>query len=592
MLHEILESIHKGEIQLPDFQRDWVWDDDHIRSLIASVSTSYPIGVIMVIEAGGDRAQFKTRLVKGVHLPDSEVKPAQLILDGQQRLTALYLALRSRGPVPKHTEEDKTRRVYYLDIEKCLDPDSERLDAVISLPLERILKSDFGRQIDLDVTTREKEYETGLFPLALMFDAAGFMEWKTGCERHFAYAREKLEILASFSTQVWLPFQRYRVPVIELLKATPRDAVCQVFERVNTGGVTLSVFELVTAMFAAHDYQLRMDWHDRKERLHKYDQLRGLDATGFLTAVTLLSSYARKQLNAGAVSCKRKDILKLTLDEYKANADSVERGMIAAMQLLTREKIFDARTVPYRTQLIPLSAVCAFIGDRFDQDAIKQKLARWYWSGVFGELYGGSTETRFSMDIQDVIAWLDGGDEPRTMRDANFTPVRLLTLQSRLSAAYKGLMALLMQKDRSRDFFSGNSIDLHSYFDLAVDIHHIFPKFYCDKQGIERQKWNSVINKAPISSQSNRSIGGLAPSAYLDRIDSAGIVDKNDLDDILRSHLIDPELLRTDDFDGFIRDRGMRLLDLIEKAMGKAVTGRDADEVIAAFGLALSHDAE
>ena len=167
---------------------------------------------------------------------------------------------------------------------------------------------------------------------------------------------------------------------------------------------------------------------------------------------------------------------------------------------------------PYTTQLIPLSAVCAFLGDRFEQDSAKRKISRWYWCGVFGELYGGANETRFALDLPDIVRWLDGGDEPRTITDSGFATTRLLTLQTRNSAAYKGLMALLIQRG-SRDFKNGDPIELTNYFDEAVDIHHIFPANYCEKQKLPRPKWNCVVNKAPLTAATNRTLGGRAPSA-------------------------------------------------------------------------------
>ena len=88
--------------------------------------------------------------------------------------------------------------------------------------------------------------------------------------------------------------------------------------------------------------------------------------------------------------------------------------MIDSAKLLAREKIFDNATLPYVTQLIPLAAICAVLGNRYEEDPVKRSLCRWYWCGVFGELYGGANETRFAYDMQDVLAWLDGGDEPRT----------------------------------------------------------------------------------------------------------------------------------------------------------------------------------
>lgn len=496
-LQDTLEKIHKGEKQLPDFQRGWVWDDNHIRSLISSVSMSYPIGAVMLMETGGDGLRFRPRLVEGVVL-DADAEPQMLILDGQQRLTSLYLALRSKQAVPTKTEKGKEiKRFYYLDIAKCLDPDEDRFDAVLSVPDDRKVISDFGRKVDLDISSEELEYETGLFPLSIIFDPSKYSSWRRGYQRKFRNDDAKLDQFDDFESQVIYRFQQYRIPTIELLRETPKEAVCQVFEKVNTGGVSLTVFELVTATFAADDYNLRDNWDARCERLSAYGPLQGVDATDFLTAITLLSSYQRHKLSGSSVSCKRRDVLRLTLDEYKKNSDMLEEGFVKSARLLIREKIFDNKNLPYQTQLIPLSAICAVLDDRFEDDAVKNKILRWYWCGVFGELYGGANETRYISDIQDVLSWMeDTGNDPRTIRDANFNPVRLLGLQTRLSAAYKGMMVQLM-KQGSFDFINGDPIELTTYFDNAVDIHHIFPKNYCQKQKYAKSHWNSIVNKSP-----------------------------------------------------------------------------------------------
>ncbi|MGB4450736.1 MAG: DUF262 domain-containing protein, partial [Tepidanaerobacteraceae bacterium] len=88
-LLDILEEVHCGKIQLPDFQRGWIWDDDRIKGIIASVAKSFPIGAIMLLETGNENVRFKTKPIEGVKLND-EVKPDLLILDGQQRITSLY----------------------------------------------------------------------------------------------------------------------------------------------------------------------------------------------------------------------------------------------------------------------------------------------------------------------------------------------------------------------------------------------------------------------------------------------------------------------------------------------------------------------
>lgn len=584
LLSELLSDIHLGKIQLPDFQRGWVWDDDHIRSLIASVTLSYPIGAVMLLETGGEDVRFKSRLIEGLSLHRIP-NPEKLILDGQQRLTSLYASIINKDNVFTKTDKGKEIKVfYYLNMEKCLDENTDRLDAVISIPADKKIKSDFGRIIELDLSSQQKEFENLYLPINILLDTVAYSNWKNSFMEYFRYNAEKIKFLNKFDQQIWLPIQKYRVPVIELLKETPKEAVCQVFEKVNTGGVSLSVFELVTATFAVDNFELRKNWEEIAVRLKDYKVLQGFDNTSFLTAITLLSTYNRSLTNeSGAVSCKRKDVLKISLSDYLTYSEKIERGLIESAKFLAMEKIFDSSSLPYSTQLIPLSTIIAVLGDRFHNVSVKQKVQRWFWSGVFGELYGGANESRFAFDLPEVVRWIDLGDEPRTIKDSSFNPLRLLSLQSRLSAAYKGLSALIL-KSGSKDFISGENIDLNSYFDINIDIHHIFPRNYSEANNLKKSKWNSIINKTPLSARSNRIIGGKSPKEYLYGIVRNHNIIENDLNEILKTNLINPEFLWRNKFDEFIRDRAANLLNLIEKATGKTIQGRESDEVINEFG--------
>ena len=224
------------------------------------------------------------------------------------------------------------------------------------------------------------------------------------------------------------------------------------------------MFSSWSPISASNGFNLRKDWEARRQRLAEQDVLSEVDATTVLTAITLLATYKRHQRDPqNAVKCTRKDVLKLSLHEYREYADKLETGFNLAARFLAREKVFDTELLPYTTQLIPLSAICTVLGDRFEQDAVRRKLAQWYWSGVLGGLLGGANESRFAFDLPEVMAWMDGGEQPRTLRNASFSPTRLLSMQSRLRAAYKGLMALLM-KAGSHDFLSGDPIEIASYF--------------------------------------------------------------------------------------------------------------------------------
>ena len=231
--------------------------------------------------------------------------------------------------------------------------------------------------------------------------------------------------------------------------------------------------------------------------------------------------------------------------------------------------------MPYTSQLIPLSVAYAIDPNLWFNINNKKKLEKWFWCGVFGELYGGANETRYVNDIQGLMAWVkDDNAEPDTVQRSNFHATRLQQLYTRNSAAYKGVMALIL-KAKALDFISGSEMDFASYVEEATDIHHIFPQNYCEKQGIDRALWNSVINKTPLYARTNRIIGGVAPSRYISSLERNHNVAAENLNIYLASHQIDVEAIRNDDFDTYFKGRRDALLDLIEQATGKPISGRD-----------------
>ena len=593
-LAQLLDRAVGGELQLPDFQRGWVWDDDHIRSLLVSISLSYPIGAIMTLSAGNPNVKFKTRPIEGVRL-EKKKTPDLLLLDGQQRLTSLLQALKSRGPVDTRDQRGKPRkRHYYANIDACIDASVDREEiGIVGVPADRIVRSDFGRKVDLDLSTRDQEIATGRFPLDIVLDAEKTMDWM------MAYLHsdpgdqpDRLTKWKRFNDEVIKPFTFYQVPTIALAKSTPKEAVCQVFEKVNTGGVTLTVFELLTATYAADDFQLREDWAARHERLAQHDQLlKKVDNTTFLQIVTMLATYDRRQsylqkhaeddsAQAPAVSCKRRQVLRLPLDDYKRWADVAERGLRRTVPFLHTNCIFRHRDLPYRTQLVPLGTIFGWLQERAESYASQQQLGKWYWCGVLGEMYGGATETRFANDVQDCIAWIeDPADNtvPRTVQEAQFQAGRLLTLRTRNSAAYKGLYALQM-KQGGRDFKTGRRIDVYAYVEDAIDIRYVFPRHWCIKKEIEAGLSDCIVNKTALDAYTSRQIGGNPPSIYLPRLEKQDGIEPQVLDGFLRTHDIDPVALRRDDFPQFFNQRFESLLRHVERAMGKPVNrepGRD-----------------
>lgn len=584
-ISEMLKEIEAGKTQLPDFQRGWVWDDDRINSLLASVSMAFPIGALMTLQTGGEGVRFKPRPVEGTEARLASLDPEILILDGQQRLTSLFQALVSGRPVQTRDAKGKQlARWYYIDMQAAVSTNGDREEAILSVPEDKIVKT-FGGQPALDVSTPEKEYEQCMFPAANIFDAA---PWRRRFNQYWDHDSEKSDLYDRFESQVLERFKQYNVPVIKLTKETPKEAVCLVFEKVNTGGVSLTVFELLTAAFAAENYQLRDDWRGREERLKKaHPVLHTLQSDDFLQAVSLLVTQERRreaemrqeaQERIPGIGCKRRDILRLTVADYETWADRVEDGFIRAARFLHQQKIFRSKDLPYRTQLVPLAAVLVSLGRDGETEGARQKLARCYWCGVLGELYGGAIETRFARDLPELVNYVEGGPEPTTISDGNFAANRLLTLRTRNSAAYKGLYALLM-RDGGRDFRTGEPIEVQTYFDDKMDIHHIFPEKWCKGAGIDPRIYNSIINKTAIAARTNRKIGGKAPSIYLQTLGRDANVDQSEMDRILASHRIPATELRRDDFSAFFSERAELLLQRIEAAIGKPIARDEAFRV-------------
>jgi hypothetical protein len=587
-LSKLLEQISEGKIQLPDFQRGWVWDDSHIRSLLVSVARSFPVGSIMLLETGGP-VRFQIRPVEGVQIPSNAVTE-HLILDGQQRLTSLTQVLRLSEPVMTRDEKKRPLRLhYYFDMEKALNGALE--DSVFAVDEQKTLRKNFGRDVVLDLTTRELEFSAFCFPCSEILDSDS---WEEGL---MEYDAAKFARYMEFRRKVLNAFREYQVPVIELKKETSKEAVCLVFEKVNTGGMPLSVFELVTASYAADGFNLRDDWlgmagrpePGRHRRLAMKPLLRDLEPTDFLQGIALLHSYERRKADlaakrtgkeVAAVSAKREYILSLPLDAYMRWAEPLTGGFLEADRFLRMEGFHHPRFLPYRSQVVPLAVLMVYLQERWLEPVIRQKLARWFWSGVFGELYGSAIETRIGLDVQDVLAWIHQPDaqEPTTVVAAGFQASRLDTLRSRTSAAYRGLYVLL-QREGAQDFFWKARILELDRDECRMDIHHIFPRHWCEQRGIEPRVFNSIVNKTAISYKANRMIGGKAPSEYLQQIQRHAQVQLDDsgLDAIVATHLIDPAFLRADDFASTYEARKRAILAVVERAMGKtSVTSNES----------------
>lgn len=550
-LMELFDRIDRGDLQLPDFQRTYSWDVDRIRSLIVTVLRGYPIGVFMALDTRDAPVSFRARPVSGA--PNTKTPPGMLLLDGQQRLTTLYHCLRGDGFVDTVNPQGRSiRRRFFVDASRAICNDVLPDDAVFAVDEHDRVRSHFGPET----------LEGGqLVPVADLLGASDLL---------FDLAGRSVDrgLVRSFFDEVVYPLGTYQVPMIRLSRRTAHSGVGSIFAQANSAGLQMDVFDLLTAVFGAQDpdFSLPREFAAVAAKLKRYPALDAIGRTEFLIAVSLLVT-ARK----GAPSGTREDILKLTLEEYRSAARDVTITFQEAAEFLMQRCIFSRDQVPYTEQVISLAVILALLSDTpraLAQVEAWDRLNRWFWCGVFGELYASDAVIhRMAYDVGHVPAWVCDrtAELPRTVSDASFDPASLDT-RDKDSGIYRGIFALLMAKN-ARDWRTVSPFDRWTWSELKPEFTRIYPARWCQSQKISAAAADCVLNRTPMGRRTEVIRDGSAPGRYLARVQAKSLMSDREFDAVLEGHCVDPELVRGD-FETFIEDRRERLANLIFEVTG------------------------
>jgi hypothetical protein len=589
-LDALLPDIHRHKIALPEFQRPWVWEPEMVRDLIISVAYRYPAGSLLTMPISRDGFALRPFSGSGDRLQD---KPNTLLLDGQQRLTSLYQALFRRDGIHYN------RRVYhfYLDVATLMaDPDGIDVgEPYFEEALFFVREEKTGRRLRYEalqpryeLTTFENELEAGTLPLGCVFDASGYLaEWK----KEYLIKRSNkdmdayLELDAEWNelVQPWLNrIRTYRFPVVELDASMPLRAICHIFEKVNSTGVPLDVFDLCNAILWAQGFCLNHAWAKARKELKEILPMQPLTGTYFLQGLALLDSLDRKRTHPDpgiAVNCRKQDLMAMPRETVEKWWGVLVDGYREAAKFLTEQGVLAERILPYRTLITPLSVIFAYL--KWSKGAAHvgaawPKVERWYWCSVFSQRYSSQVETASARDCEQVLDWIDGGSVPDAVRTFGFRSDALQEIASIRNAMYKGLLCLLA-RGGAKDFGGGGKLSTNLFYDTNQDHHHIFPNHALKQLGIADPRANTIVNKALISCAVNRSIGGRRPSLYVR--DWRGKLGGGRFDEILETHLIDPTALSSDNWESFLLDRREKLRQMISSVCGGNVQPfSDADD--------------
>ena len=542
-LIKIVENARQGKVVLPEFQRSFIWKRREIEELIVSVFNDYFIGSLLTLNVVPDSIPFKPRIVEGVDgvLP----RPHTMVLDGQQRITSIHYALYGPNINLKGTAYPYR---FFVDIGEALN---ERWDeAVYSRPT-------YYKLVDSLFNNPKLQYQEGCIALSALRSWEAWTAWRDGYRDYLKSMGKPDDPRLNLLMEPASRFLNFQVAVITMSRSTPLPTVVEVFERINRTGAQLGVFDLLTARLWGDGIALRDLWNEALERNVRLRSASDPKSDRFQRFTLQVIALLRGK------ECKRKELILLEGESFREDWNQATDAMESAFERIesTAEGgygVIPKLSAPYSTMIAPLALMLAYVGklpgakvDGYD------KLDYWYWSSVFRERYGGSTESTSYRDIRQIKAWI-GADEavPEAVPTHRAELKRDLTDVVRVGAVYRGILSLVALRGAT-DFFTGQSIELHE-----LDDHHIFPKSFFKNRGVSQDRRNTIVNRTLISSDTNRRIiRAKRPSIYLKEMEKQ--LGRERVRKILGSHFIDDaaiEAMRVDDYGAFVdaRERALQ----------------------------------
>jgi len=514
---DLISEIEKGIIKIPKFQRDFVWSIDKTAKLLDSILKGYPIGTFILWQT--DERINDIKNVGNLNIPPTpDGNKVQYVLDGQQRITSLFAAYRG-AQIQKIGEKKITD---YNDIYVNLDVDITENDEQVISP--------------------EPIGENYLS----LSDVLNFMDRMTDIQERFS--NEHFKQIHSYSRA----FDTYDFSTVLLRKEDIESAI-EVFTRINTGGQTLTLFEIISAKTYDEKQQFDMQtkWGAFIKELKdvKYESV---SSAVVLSLLSLVLSRTKE--------CKRKTILALDKQEIISTWNKVISSLKDSIDYFrTTYRIPVSHLLPYDSLLVPYAY---FFYHKLDRPEAQQRkyLEEFFWRMALSFRYSSSAESRLAQDIKRIDKILAGErpeysdikihlDSPQSLIDTNF---------SAGNSFCKAILCLLAYQE-PKDFRDNGRVILdNSWLKVAnsKNFHHFFPKAYLKGKTVLDS--NSLMNITLVSDHLNkRKIGAKSPSTYIGDF----AAQNNEINTALNSHFIDIKGhgIESDDYKQFLTARAEKI---------------------------------
>mgnify|MGYP000029111661 CR=1 FL=1 len=513
----LVEQAYLGSLCLPNFQRDFVWNREEIADLLRSILRGYFLGSLLMLSTDPQRPPFAPIALRGAKPQLAELQPEHLILDGQQRLTSLLYALYAPNLELKNSK--KPRR-YFINLELLhADPDN---DSIVVDKTEREISRE-------GLNSLETQWSKRLLPVTNLNSDAAFLRWRDGIDdwlrenhpdEHLRFREEWREQW----TNVVQQFLSFEVPVIKLPQVNEDDQdsvarICAIFEKLNSTGVALSVYDLLTARLFRSSIDLHGLWDQANIDNPYLAEWSGGSADEHSFGVLVLRTMALMR----GLEVKPKVLINLSPENFEQDWKRAAAAMNRALEIASHTGadgfgVFEQKWLPGFGLLPVLGALRAYIEDNRLGEEARRDLRRWYWCSVFLERYSSAVESKARRDYQDMIALWNGSEmKPIPFVDADIrigsAAYSVRDSASTASSVYSGVFCLLAQNG-ARDWSAVEEITLQNLQD-----HHIFPRDFLMRHGLQsrsdKSNMNSITNRTLISGRTNQIIKAKAPAEYL-----------------------------------------------------------------------------
>ena len=586
----LLEKYKNTKIGLPDFQREWVWTASSVRNLVLSLVSGLPIGAITTTEV--DQEQRK-KLRLRVRSFDIEVSPdsgngdtlgdfeskgtVELVLDGQQRLASIFqVFIADRVKVKKERISRKTDpyeyTTWHIDLKEMLSGADG--DKFVSW---KKTKREKRNQKDTEI---KRDFEELKIPVRFLLspDAGNewVEEWKRVYESNGGGDEEYVKRVRDLVNELNMALMVYEIPRIVLIGSEIEDRLPDLFSKMNTNMVVLDNFDLLVARYARH-CSLREEWKKIKtenmanstgnvadKMTAKFYEERGRqeEKIDFVRMITLCHKEERRE----SVFKKDKEFLELPHERFEFWKDKVQNGVRHACRFLLGEKLTEDEAGRRRTQFVILGAIFGYLtnlGRESDEDTIA-KVKEWFWQSTLHSRYYGGALGNAGRDFRGVCNWiLNGGESPLVDWFNEQGGVENI----RSGAAATGILYLLRRN-------GGGLASFGNAFSAEKDVirHPI-----CPPRGSPEGEHGSVINLMEMPKSVHSLLSVWVPGDLRGALVSEPKIGEEQIREIFEKNEINSELLKNDDFTGFLEDRKERLIKLVEQATGIERTARVAE---------------